>query len=71
VDRIGSFVLVLLFLLIFILQNSKSVTIHYLGYHAHIAFGVAVLLAAVVGSILTLLIGSIRIVQLKMRKPKG
>jgi uncharacterized integral membrane protein len=62
------FMVVLLLLLIFIIQNSVSVKIHYLGANGKIGFGVGMLLAAVVGSILTLLIGSARILQLKVKK---
>lgn len=60
------FTLILLLLLIFIVQNSVPVKIHYLGASGVIGFGVAMLLAAVAGAIMTLLIGSIRIVQLKL-----
>src|SRR5579884_1690154 len=58
-------VLVLLLLMIFILQNSLSVRIHFLALHATLSFGVAILLAAIAGSILTLLVGTARIIQLK------
>jgi uncharacterized integral membrane protein len=60
------FAIITLLLLIFIVQNSASVKIHYLGATGTIGFGVALLLAAVAGSIMTLLIGSLRIVQLKL-----
>lgn len=60
------FVVILLLLLIFILQNSKAVEIHYLGFSGSVGFGLAMLLSAVTGSILTLLIGSARIIQLKV-----
>ncbi len=64
------FVLILLLLLIFILQNSSSIKIHYFGATGTVGFGVAMLLSAVAGSILTLLIGSARILQLKMSNRK-
>jgi uncharacterized integral membrane protein len=63
---LSAFVIILLLLLIFILQNSKSIKIHYLGLAGNIGFGVAMLLSAVVGSIMTLLVGSVRILQLKL-----
>ena len=44
------FALVLLFLLIFILQNSRGVDVSDLGAHGHMPLGVALLLAAVCGS---------------------
>lgn len=63
------FTIVLILLIIFILQNNVAVKINYLGANGTLPFGVAMLIAAVAGSILTLLIGSIRILQLKkMRK---
>jgi uncharacterized integral membrane protein len=62
---IGFFALVLLFLLIFILQNNKSVEISYLGAHGHIPLGVALLFAAVCGVLLAILAGAARILQLR------
>lgn len=64
---LGAFMLILLLLAIFILQNSTSVQIKYLGFHGNLPFGVGMLLAVVAGSILALLIGSVRILQLKSR----
>ena len=51
---VGIFALVLLFLLIFILQNSRGVDISYLGAHGHMSLGVALLLAAVCGALLAI-----------------
>ena len=68
--ELSFFVVILLLLMIFILQNSNSVHIHYLGASVRIDFGVAMLLAALAGSILTLLIGSVRILQLKRSDKK-
>ena len=56
--------MVLLFLLIFILQNGRTVDISYLGMHGHLPLGVALLLAAVCGVLLTILAGAARISQL-------
>jgi lipopolysaccharide assembly protein A len=58
------FAVVLLFLLIFILQNGRAVDISYLGMHGHLPLGVALLLAAVTGVLLTILAGVARISQL-------
>ena len=58
------FAVVLLFLLIFILQNARAVDISYLGMHGHLPLGVALLLAAVCGVLLTILAGAARISQL-------
>ena len=58
------FAVVLLFLLIFILQNARAVDISYLGMHGHLPLGVAMLLSAVCGVLLTILAGAARISQL-------
>lgn len=56
---------VLLLLLIFILENSKTVDIAYFGFHGHLPLGVALLLAAVCGVLLVILAGTARISQLR------
>ncbi len=56
--------MVLLFLLIFILQNGRAVDVSYLGMHGHLPLGVAMLLSAVCGVLLTILAGAARISQL-------
>jgi len=58
------FALVLLFLLIFILQNSRGVDVSYLGAHGHMPLGVALLMAAVCGALLAILAAVARIAQL-------
>jgi len=58
------FAVVLLFLLIFILQNGRAVDVSYLGMHGHLPLGVAMLLSAVCGVLLTILAGAARISQL-------
>ena len=58
------FALVLLFLLIFILQNSRGVDVSYLGAHGHMSLGVALLLAAVCGALLAILAAAARMAQL-------
>jgi uncharacterized integral membrane protein len=62
----GSFAVVLLLLLIFILENSKSVDVAYFGAHGHLPLGVALLLAAVLGILMVVIPGSARIVQLRL-----
>jgi uncharacterized integral membrane protein len=59
------FAVVLLLLLIFILQNSRSVEVSYLGAHGHLPLGVALLLAAVCGVLLVSLAGGARILELR------
>jgi uncharacterized integral membrane protein len=62
----GSFAVVLLLLLIFILENSKSVDVAYFGAHGHLPLGVALLLAAVLGILMVVIPGTARIVQLRL-----
>ena len=62
---VGFFAVVLLLLLIFILQNSKTVQVSYMGAHGHLPLGVALLLAAVCGVLLVVLAGAARISQLR------
>ena len=62
---VGSFAVILLLLLIFILQNGQKVDISYMGAHGHLPLGVALLLAAVCGVILVVLAGTARISQLR------
>jgi len=59
------FAVVLLFLLIFILQNGREVGVSYLGAHGHLPLGVALLLSAVCGVLLTILAGVARMTQLR------
>jgi uncharacterized integral membrane protein len=61
---VAFFGVVLLFLLIFILQNGRHVSISYLGMHGYLPLGVTLLLAAVCGALLTILAGAARISQL-------
>jgi putative membrane protein len=62
------FLVILIGLIIFILQNSQNVKVSFLGFAGNLSFGVALISAAVIGSVLTVLIGSVRIIQLKLRK---
>jgi lipopolysaccharide assembly protein A len=62
---VAFFAVILLFLLIFILQNGREASISYLGMHGHLPLGVALLLAAVCGVLLTMLAGAARIGQLR------
>ncbi len=52
-------------LIIFIAENSGSVTVSFLGAHGKISLGLAMLIAAVVGAVVTLLVGTTRILQLR------
>ena len=62
---VGIFAVVLLFLLIFILQNGRGADISYLGAHGHMPLGVALLLAAVCGALLVILAAAARMAQLR------
>jgi len=62
---VGFFAVILLLLLIFILQNSRTVDVSYMGAHGHLPLGVALLLAAVCGVLLVVLAGAARISQLR------
>jgi uncharacterized integral membrane protein len=64
---LAAIIMVLLLLIIFILQNSMTVHIKYFGAKGSLQFGVAMLIAAVAGALITLLVGSVRIIQLKKR----
>lgn len=72
VASIGAAV-VLLALLIFILQNTEQVEVALFGANPNLPLGVALLLAAVLGALIVALIGTARIVQLRMvaRRHRG
>jgi uncharacterized integral membrane protein len=57
--------LVLIALLIFIGQNSTSVSVHYLGAHGRVPLAVALLLSAIAGVLLAAIPGTVRILQLR------
>jgi len=61
--------IVLIFLLIFILENTQQASIGYFGAHGHLPLGVALLLAAVGGALLVIIPGTGRIllIQLALR----
>ncbi len=58
--------IVLLLLLIFILQNGRQVQVSFFGLDGRLPLGVAMLLSAVAGALLVALLGSARIVQLRL-----
>jgi len=62
---VGFFAVVLLFLLIFVLQNGRAVDISYLGAHGHLPLGVTLLFAAVCGALLAILAAAARMGQLR------
>jgi uncharacterized integral membrane protein len=58
-------VILLLFLVIFIAQNGQKVEVNFLGFSGTVSLAVAVLAATVAGGILTVLVGTARIIQLR------
>ncbi|MEU4666412.1 lipopolysaccharide assembly protein LapA domain-containing protein [Amycolatopsis sp. NPDC023774] len=58
-------IVLLAFLLVFILQNLDSVTVHFLGMAGNLPLGIAMLLAALGGMVVIALVGGARIMQLK------
>jgi uncharacterized integral membrane protein len=63
--------LILIVLLIFIAQNTDPGTFHFLGWNWTLPLGVALLLAAVGGGLLSVLVGAARIVQLRIAARKN
>jgi uncharacterized integral membrane protein len=63
--------LVLLFLLVFILQNGEPVQISFFALEGVLPTGVALLLAAIAGILLVAIPGSIRILQLRRAARRG
>lgn len=62
--------LILIVLLIFITQNTASAQFAFLGWRWSLPLGVAILLAAVCGGLLTVLAGTVRIYQLRRAAKK-
>ncbi|BBZ11574.1 hypothetical protein MBRA_17690 [Mycobacterium branderi] len=62
--------LILIVLLIFITQNTASGQFQFLGWHWSLPLGVAILLAAVCGGLITVLAGTARIYQLRRAAKK-
>ena len=63
--------LILILLLVFIMQNTDSTTVNFFGWQASLPVGVAVLLSAVSGGLLTVAVGTARIVQLRRAAKKN
>jgi uncharacterized integral membrane protein len=63
--------LVLLFLLVFILQNGAPVQISFFALEGSLPVGVALLLAAIAGILLVAIPGTVRILQLRRAARRG
>ena len=59
--------LVLVLLIIFIAQNTRSVTVSFLGWEGHTPLAVALLIGAVAGLFVAAVAGSLRIFQIRAR----
>ena len=57
--------LVFVVLIIFMLQNTRSVEVNFLGMHGNLPLALALLIAGVGAAILTMVIGTARITQLR------
>ncbi len=62
--------LILILLLIFIAQNTATTPFQFFGWHWTLPLGVAILLAAVVGGLITVAVGTTRILQLRRAAKK-
>lgn len=62
--------LILILLLIFITQNTTTTDFRFLGWHWSLPLGVAILLSAVVGGLITVAVGTARILQLRRAAKK-
>lgn len=57
--------IVLIFLLVFIIQNSDSADFQIFTWHFSLPLGVAILLAAIIGALITALLGGARMLQMR------
>ncbi|XVV06374.1 lipopolysaccharide assembly protein LapA domain-containing protein [Actinosynnema sp. CA-248983] len=64
-------IVVLVFLLVFILQNLTDATVQFLGIAATLPLGVALLFAAIGGAVMVALVGAARILQLRRQAKRG
>jgi uncharacterized integral membrane protein len=62
--------LILILLLIFIAQNTTSAAFAFFGWRWSLPLGVAILLSAVVGGLITVAAGTARIIQLRRAAKK-
>ena len=59
--------LLLLLLIVFIAQNTQDVEVSFLGWDGHAPLAVSLLVATLVGIVLAVVAGSLRILQLRRR----
>lgn len=63
----GAALVLLVLLIVFILQNSTRVEVHYLGFAGSLPLGMALLIAAVGGGVVVAIAGTARVTQLRAR----
>jgi uncharacterized integral membrane protein len=65
--------LLLVVLIVFMLQNTRSVEVSFIGMHGHLPLALALLVAAVGAALLTMVVGAARITQLRRlsRRQRG
>lgn len=61
------FGVLLVLLIVFILQNTASVKVTFLGWHTHAPLAIALLIAIAGGILVTAIAGTLRILQLRRR----
>jgi uncharacterized integral membrane protein len=59
-------IILLLLLVIFIAQNGQKVEVNFLGFSGTVSLAVALLAATVAGGLLTVMVGTARIIQLRL-----
>ena len=63
--------LILILLLVFITQNMETMSFTFLGWHWSLPLGVAMLLAAIGGGLITVAVGTVRMLQLRRAAKKS
>jgi uncharacterized integral membrane protein len=63
---VGGALILLILLIVFMLQNSTKVEVHFLGAVGTIPLGLALLIAAVAGGVVVAIAGIVRITQLRI-----
>jgi putative membrane protein len=63
---VGTGVVLLVAILVFILQNGQRVRVRFLGANGTLPLGVALLFAALLGALLVLVAGAARVLQLRV-----
>ena len=63
--------IVLIFLLVFILQNQDTATVHFLGMSGSMPLAVAMLFSVIAGGAVVALVGGARILQLRKQAKKS